>query len=304
MRRSMNNIGQICFNDNSIQQRAFTNLDAQKIGPILTQTTPTSLVINSEIKITDGEVTATFGPGGLFTTSPNGLRLESKLNLNNNDINNVSNLEVDTINGLPYPYNIAGPTGPTGPQGDTGATGDTGAKGDTGATGLNGNSMIYGISNNYATINGLLYNYLNTNIVSQNTWSLIYILGGSTPYTIPSLNYSKFYIRAKLNFTTINGPAKNYSFTIGRSTFLPTNANILNITNVANNQNLVNTINSTNIVSTNVEHGIPKLISIENFVIDEPLIDDDYYYSLLVYSEENGILSDLAVNLVITQINI
>lgn len=70
-------------------------------------------------------------------TSPN--QMEADLDLNNNDILNVSALDVDalTVAGIDI-HDIVGLPGPTGPAGPTGATGPTGNTGPQGATGSQG----------------------------------------------------------------------------------------------------------------------------------------------------------------------
>ena len=58
-----------------------------------------------------------------------------------NDIDNVTNLNTISINGIPVSGDFTGPTGPTGatgPQGTAGSPGATGAQGTAGSPGATG----------------------------------------------------------------------------------------------------------------------------------------------------------------------
>ena len=100
-----NKVDGICFTDNTTQETAFSLLDKRKLAPILEISTPNVLVIRDRLIITDGidsEKSAIFGPDGLRTTNPDGLQVDSKINMKTNDIDNVDNLEVNTINDIPF----------------------------------------------------------------------------------------------------------------------------------------------------------------------------------------------------------
>ena len=100
-----NKVDGICFTDKTIQGTAFSIIDKRKLDPILEISTPNVLVIRDELIITEGVgslKSAIFGPDGLRTTNPDGLQVDSKINMKTNDIDNVDNLDVITINDIPF----------------------------------------------------------------------------------------------------------------------------------------------------------------------------------------------------------
>jgi hypothetical protein len=107
----LQNFTGIIFPDSTVQESGFTITDKQKLLPILNSSTSNRLDINQEMIITDGQNSAIFGPFGLYTTNPNGLQVQSPIDMNNNNIIRINNLElnngniigVNTINGDNYP---------------------------------------------------------------------------------------------------------------------------------------------------------------------------------------------------------
>jgi hypothetical protein len=100
-----NKVDGICFTDKTIQETAFSIIDKRKLAPILEISTPNVLVIRDELIITEGDgslKSAIFGPDGLRTTNPDGLQVDSKINMKTNNIDNVDNLDVITINDIPF----------------------------------------------------------------------------------------------------------------------------------------------------------------------------------------------------------
>jgi hypothetical protein len=75
------------------------NQVTSNISAILDDSTTTNLRINQQLQLTDGTVTATFGPTGLSTDNPSGLSVASNINLNNKNISNGNTITATSFVG-------------------------------------------------------------------------------------------------------------------------------------------------------------------------------------------------------------